>query len=40
MEMRTVTHHYVLALTRYFEARPFKRLSCPEMIEAGNFRHR
>jgi len=39
-KMRAVTHHHMLALTHDFEASLFKRLDCPEMINAGNFRHR
>src|SRR5262245_53946527 len=39
-ETRSVTHYNVLALTHNSEASLFERLYRPEMINAGNFRHR
>ena len=39
-EMRAVAHHGVLALAHNSEASLFERLDRPEMINAGNFRHR
>ena len=38
--MRAVGHDDVLALTHNSEARLLKRSNCPEMINAGNLRHR
>ena len=39
-EMRAVAHYNVLALAHNSEAGLFERLDRPEMINAGNFRHR
>ena len=39
-EMRAVAHYNVLALAHNSEARLFESCDCPEMINAGNFRHR
>jgi hypothetical protein len=39
-EMRTVAHYNVLALAYNSEADLFERLDRPEVINAGNFRHR
>jgi hypothetical protein len=39
-EMRAVAHYNVLALADNFEAGLFERLDRPEVINAGNFRHR
>jgi hypothetical protein len=38
--MRAVAHYNVLALAHNFKAGFFKRLDRPEVINAGNFRHR
>jgi hypothetical protein len=39
-EMRAVAHYNVLALAYNSEAGLFERLDRPEVINAGNFRHR
>ena len=39
-EMRAVAHYNVLALAYNSEADLFERLDRPEVINAGNFRHR
>jgi len=39
-EMRAVAHYNVFALAHHSEAGLFERLDRPEMINAGNFRHR
>ena len=38
--MRAVAHYSVLALAHNSEADFFERLHRPEVINAGNFRHR
>jgi hypothetical protein len=38
--MRAVAHYNVLALPHNSEAGFFERLDRPEVINAGNFRHR
>jgi hypothetical protein len=39
-EMRAVAHYNVLALAHNSKAGLFERLDRPEMINAGNLRHR
>ena len=39
-EMRAVAHYNVFTLAHHSEAGLFERLDRPEMINAGNFRHR
>ena len=39
-EMCAIAHYNVLALAHNSEASLFERLDRPEMINAGNFRHR